>query len=119
VVVTSMPNSARKPPACPVEAHGGCYIKTQRRAGMPPAWRLCCAKTPTGRLGILPSSLFERRAAIFQIPQPEGWGYFIPAYGAGTQRGVANGPSRFVSASVNPSLQFARLREETDERVRM
>jgi hypothetical protein len=103
------------PPACAVEVHGGCYIKAQRFAMMPPAWRPCdCVKTPTGRLGILPSSLHERRAAILQIPQPEGWGYFIPVYNAGTQRSVANGPSRFVSASVNPSLQSGRLREETE-----
>jgi hypothetical protein len=33
-------------------------------------------KTPTGRLGMLPSSLQERAAAILQIPQPGGWGSF-------------------------------------------
>src|SRR6185369_3495636 len=35
---------------------------------------------PTGRLGIVHSSLQRRRDRGSQIPQPEGWGLFIPAY---------------------------------------
>ena len=68
-----------------------------------------------GGLSLRPTGTGRRLPAI---PQPEGWGYFIPAYSAGTTRTVANGPSRFVSASVNPSLPFGRLREAT-ERVRI
>ncbi len=37
-------------------------------------------KTPTGRLGMLPSSLQERRPGDLQIPQPGGWGFFTLAY---------------------------------------
>jgi hypothetical protein len=35
---------------------------------------------PTGRLGIVHSSLQRRRERGSRIPQPAGWGLFIPAY---------------------------------------
>jgi hypothetical protein len=68
---------------------------------------------PTGRLGCFHFGLLETGRQLPAIPQPEGWGYFIPAYNAGKKR-VANGPRRFVAANVNPSLPFGRLRKESE-----
>src|SRR6185369_4825223 len=52
---------------------------------------------PTGRLGIVHSNLHRgRRLDPLQIPQPGGWGSFIPAYTAGDASTLFKSPNREV-----------------------
>src|SRR6185369_12436362 len=52
---------------------------------------------PTGRLGIVHSCLQQRPPAVpSQIPQPGGWGLFIPAYNRGRPRFPLKSPNREV-----------------------
>src|SRR6185295_2911112 len=59
--------------------------------------RRCSPNPPTGRLWFVHSSLTRgRRLDPLQIPQPGGWGSFIPTYTAGDASTLFKSPNREV-----------------------